>query len=337
MRTFSTIVLLCGATALPLAGQSSEDKGSGSGDKTGLHGTFTTDDFEAKALGGKSSPYGIYLPEGYDEKENQDRRYPLVVWLHGLFEDHKRFADRGGIQIVDRMIADGKLPPMVLVTAKGERSFYINGAEGGQWEDLITTDLLEHVAATYRVSEERGQRALMGVSMGGYGALKIAFKHPGLFGVVAAHSAAILPRDPSKLDEAFPWLKEWGGGQMILRQLFGNPPDTTKWAKENLLLIADQLDAKSLDGLQIYMDCGDHDRYGFGTPNTELHEILEKRGIAHTWSLVEGGNHGWQSGYNQEQLPHSLEFVGAAWAKPAARASAAPATDGKGTAGRSRG
>jgi S-formylglutathione hydrolase FrmB len=339
MRTFSTTVWLCWVTALPLAAQSiggpsPEEKESRG--KSALHGTFGTDDFEAGALGGKASHYGVYLPEGYDRPENADRRYPLVIWLHGLFEDHRRFADRGGIEIVDRMIAEGRLPPLVLVTAKADRSFYINGAGGGQWEDLITTDLLEHVQSTYRVSEDRGQRALMGVSMGGYGALKIAFKHPELFGVVAAHSAAILPRDPDQLDEAFPRLKEWGGAQAILRQLFGEPLDRTKWKQENLLLIADRLEAKSLDGLRVYLDCGDHDRYGFDAPNTELHEILKERGIEHSWRLVAGGNHGWQSNYNREELPHSLEFVAAVWAKPAS-AGAAPGAHGKGRADRSRG
>ena len=86
------------------------------------------------------------------------------------------------------------------MTANGSRSsFYINGKKTGKYEDLIAKDLIQHVNATYRVETDRAQRALMGVSMGGFGALKIALRFPKLFGVVAAHSAALLPADSENL------------------------------------------------------------------------------------------------------------------------------------------
>ena len=65
----------------------------------------------------------------------------------------------------------------------------------------------------------------MGASMGGNGALRIAFKHPELFGAVAAHSAAVLPRDPDQLDAQFPWLKRFGGGRRALETVFDKPLD----------------------------------------------------------------------------------------------------------------
>ena len=71
------------------------------------------------------------------------------------------------------------------------------------YEDLITKDLLEHLTKTYRVSKRRDQRAIMGISMGGMGALKIALKNPELFGTVSAHSSAVLPPDPKDLPPRF--------------------------------------------------------------------------------------------------------------------------------------
>lgn len=274
------------------------------------NGTFETDTFECEAVG--RSEYGVYLPKGYGDEENADKRYPLVVWLHGLNEDHRRFQGRGGAAILDKMIGDGELPEMILVTANGRSSFYINAGEGKEYEDLIATDLLEHIEKTYRVAPGRDQRALMGVSMGGYGALKIAFKHPQIFGVVAAHSAAILPRDPAVLEEQFPWLS--GRGARMMEAMFGDPLDPKKWEAENVLVLGDSLEPAELSGLKIYFDCGDKDRYGFDKPNLELHEVLEKDKITHTWRLVEDGNHGWQSRYNQNALPYSLKFVAAAFA-----------------------
>lgn len=301
------------------------------------HGTFTTHSFESEALAGDAE-YGVYLPKSYDQEGSQDRRYPLVIWLHGMFEDHERFHVRGGSKVLDEMIGDGAVPEMVFVTANGGRSFYINTEERG-YEDLITKDLVQHVEGKYRV-HGREQRALMGVSMGGYGALKMAFKQPQLFGTVAAHSAALLPRDPDTLEEVFPWLKRWGGAQRLLSGLFGNPVDAERWAAENLLILSENLEGGDLTDLSIYMDCGDQDRYGFATPNTELHEILTGKGIDHTWRLVEGGNHGWRANYNQQALPHSLEFVAAVWAARKGTSSQpsdgrpAPAPDENGTPGR---
>ena len=285
------------------------------------HGTFSTDRFDSEALG-RRVPYGIYLPKSYDEKGNQDKRYPLVVWLHGMFEDHKRFERRGGMRILDELVGADGFPETVFVTAEGSmNSFYINGVSSGKWQDCIAVDLVAHLEDEYRIARGRGQRALMGVSMGGYGALKIALRNPGLFGVVAAHSAALLPLDRDQLDERFPWLRKYGGGQRALGKIFGDPFDADKWRAENLLTIAGDLDPREVRGLRVYMDCGDRDRYGFQGPNEELHALLEKRKIPHTWRLVPGGNHGWRSGYNQAALPHSLAFVAASLAA------------GKGTAG----
>ena len=163
------------------------------------HLTYAEKSFESEALE-RETKYGVFLPKGYDDEKNAERKYPLILWLHGMWEDHNRFQYRGGAPVLDQLVGEGALPECVFVTANGSRSsFYINGKKTGKYEDLIAKDLIQHVDATYRVTKDRAQRALMGVSMGGFGALKIALRYPKLFGVVAAHSAALLPADSENL------------------------------------------------------------------------------------------------------------------------------------------
>lgn len=273
--------------------------------------------FESKALG-QESRYSIFLPRGYRDEANKEQRYPVVYFLHGMWEDCNRFGDRGGAAVLNKMAKDGSLPPLIFVCAHDHTraSFYVNGVRA-KMEDMLLEDLIPHVEGKYRVAKGRHNRALLGVSMGGFGALKIALRNPGVFGTVAAHSAAILPEDPDRLLQVFPWAKR---RISMVHQIFGDPVDKKLWRAVNPLSIARELDKKQLAGLRIHFDCGDQDRYGFAGPNQELHALLKKRGIPHSWRLVKGGNHGWntrrtEAGYNQTALPHSLRFIAAGFAQ----------------------
>src|SRR5690606_9353179 len=200
------------------------------------HGTYEAREFESAALGRKV-PYGVYLPRSYHDEANRERKYPLVVWLHGMFEDHMRFHGRGGSEALDQMIGSQEVPELILVCpSPGRTNFYLNG-KSAKVEDMITKDLLAHVEQTYRVESDRGRRALMGVSMGGMGALNIAFRHPDLFATVATHSAAVFPPD---LDELTPALQRAMKSQWIaptLTETFGDPIDQELWRANNTLAL----------------------------------------------------------------------------------------------------
>lgn len=279
----------------------------------------------------RDMPYSVFLPKGYDDAANKQTTYPLVIWLHGMFEDHNRFHDRGtGAPVLDKAVEDGVLPPCIFVCANGGRtSMYVN-RDGEKWEDLITVDLLAHLDKEYRVSKDRGQRALMGISMGGMAALKIGFKHPSLFGTVAVHSSAVLPEDPEQIPDRLKAM----ANRLGLDELFGNPIDKTRWQQENPLCLAEQLDNKKLEGLRLYFDAGTQDNRGMTPGNIELDKVLTKNKIDHTWELVQGGGHGWGSGFKPESLRESLTFVGQGFAAAAAadkaRAGLGGLLDGKG-------
>lgn len=312
------------AVGLAVAALPAQAPGGGNGDRGRRrerapvelkHVTFQEAKFASAAVG-REMPYGVYLPKDYDAEANKDVKWPLVVWLHGMFEDHLRFHERGGAPVLDKAIGEGLLPPCVFVLANGGRtSMYINAGDKKNYQDLVQKDLLAHVTKTYRVTEQRGQRALMGISMGGMASLRIGFTHPDLFGAVAVHSSAVFPADPKQLPERM----VQRASQFGLDEVFGSPIDETLWRATNPLGIAEALDPKSLQGLAIFFDAGTEDRYGFGKSNEHLHTVLEQKGIPHTWTLVQGGGHAWGSGFREESLCASLSFVGTAFQTAAAR------------------
>ena len=272
------------------------------------HLTFAEARFHSDAVG-QDLPFAIYLPKDYGEEKNKDTKYPLVVWLHGMWEDHMRFHTRGGAPLLDKAVGSGTLPPCVFVCANGGRtSMYLNRKDQ-KWEDLITVDLLAHITKNYRVSEQRDQRALMGVSLGGMAALRIAFTKPELFGTVAVHSSAIFAEDPEQLP---PMVKNMAS-RMGLDEEFGNPIQKEPWQHANPLCIAGTADVKALGTLGIYFDAGTNDRLGLHVGNKQLHEQLEKRKVAHEWRLIQGGGHSWGDQFQDEALPHSFTFVGKAF------------------------
>lgn len=299
------------------------------------HFTFSEHAFKSEAVG-REMKFGVYLPTGYDDAANKDKTYPLVVWLHGMFEDHLRFHERGGAPVLDQCVGEGKLPPCIFVTANGNRSSMYVNRKDERWEDLITIDLLQHLEKEYRISKSREQRAITGVSMGGMAALRIAFSKPELFGAVGAHSSAVFEEDPEKLPERIKGMAQ----RLGLDEVFGNPIQKEPWQKANPLCLANSVDQKQLSSLRIYFDAGSNDRYGFAGGNKLLHEALDKRKVEHTWRLIEGGGHSWGAGFQDQTLPYSFAMIGemfAAAAKGAGADSKGAGADAKGKPAESSG
>ena len=323
VRSLSSVLTLF-AVAATLVAQA-PDRGRGRRDAKPVelkNLTFRTETFKSEAIG-RDNEIGVYLPKDYDDPKNKDVKWPLVVWLHGLFEDHMRFHERGGAEVLDQCVGEGKLPPCVFVSANGGRTSMYFNRKDQRWEDLITVDLLEHLNKTYRVSDKREQRAIMGVSMGGMAALRIAFTKPELFGAVGAHSAAVFGEDPEQLPEMLKKrAKDFG-----LDEVFGNPIQKEPWQKANPLSLANAADAKALNTLRIYFDAGTDDRYGFAVGNKSLHEALDKKGVSHTWRLIEGGGHSWGAHFQDQTLPYSFAVVGQMFAGKDGKAGKEAASD----------
>jgi len=229
--------------------------------------------------------FAISLPESYSK--NPSRRYPIVIFLHGLFNDEKDWEGRGIQAKLDELRKANKVGEYIIALPYGANSFYLNAKNGLRYEDAIVKDFIPFVDKTYRTIPK--QRMIAGISMGGYGALLIAFKHPELFIGVAAHCAALFEELPkpasSPKDTRAKYRYE------IATQLYGNPPDNQHFQQNNPLYLA-KANAAKLKNLQIYFDIGQQDRYGFERANQLLDSILTEAKIKHDFHFVVG-EHGW--------------------------------------------
>lgn len=272
-----------------------------------VKGKLAFETFKSASLG-RDVPYSIYLPPSYETKT--DARYPVVVFLHGLFEDEKRWTAAGrGVEVLDKLIDEKKIGEMIVAVPDAARGFgfYTNAKNGGEkWEDAIVADFVPFLDSKYRTVADRKGRALLGCSMGGYGAIKIAFRHPALFSAVAAHSPALFPADLEQLPEYAENLINNPKSFLNkpIRQTFGDPIDAQFWKENNPFFIVEQ--DKTPKDLKIYFDCGETDRFSFDKGTKALHELLEMKGVPHE-SALRPGSHGWE--FIHDNLPRSFEFI----------------------------
>lgn len=127
----------------------------------------------------------VYLPPCYDPS----KRYPIVIYLHTFREDEVGGL-RETIELLDRAIACGTLPPMIVAVPDGSvhghptmlvaGSFFVN-SKAGRFQDYIVQDVWGFLVEHYPIRPEREAHVLLGASMGGYGAFNIAMKHPDMF------------------------------------------------------------------------------------------------------------------------------------------------------------
>ncbi|MBI3896621.1 MAG: hypothetical protein HY313_11895 [Acidobacteria bacterium] len=240
----------------------------------------------------RSARYCVLLPPSYDTEKS--RRYPVLYHLHGLGDNERSLIRFGGWELVEQLQESKRISEFLIVTPDGGRSFYLNSRDGSErYEDFLIEEFIPAIERRYRAVGNRAGRGISGFSMGGYGALRLAFLHPQLFASVSAHSAALFDDMPADVAESL-------GGRSYP---FGKPFDPAFWRQNTPLTIAGK--ANDLKGLRIYFDCGQQDDYGFDAGARALHDILVKRGIPHEFHLYPG-NHSGQ--YMAEHFDESLEF-----------------------------
>jgi S-formylglutathione hydrolase FrmB len=240
----------------------------------------------------------VVFPPGYEA--SSDKRYPTLYFLHGLFEDEHSWIDRGGEQIWESLTGQGELTNFIVVLPAGGRTFYVNSQDGRErYEDFFIQELVPEIDRRYRTMAVAGERGISGTSMGGYGALHLAMRHPEVFGSASAHSAALLPKFPNPL----PTEGRWGFYARVLQEPFGSPLNESYWEANSPLTLAEH--PERFPHLALYFDCGDHDRYGFEEGAELLDHILSQKGFPHEYALRPGG-HGWD--YLHQYIPFSLRF-----------------------------
>jgi S-formylglutathione hydrolase FrmB len=251
------------------------------------------------AILGRAVSYCVALPAEY---ASSNKRYPVLYYLHGMFENERSWAERGGKDILDGMLAKGQLGPFLMVMPDAGKTFYVNSFDGKvRYEDFFIQELVPYVDQHYRTIAQPAERGILGISMGGYGALHLAMSHPDIFGSVSAQSAALLPKFPDPL----PTEGRWGFYARVLQGPFGSPLNATYFDANNPLTLAERPEA--FQNLKLYFDCGDQDRYGFDAGNKLLDQILTSKHLSHEYALRSGG-HGWDYEALYMQYPFLFQW-----------------------------
>jgi enterochelin esterase-like enzyme len=211
----------------------------------------------------------VYFPPDYDKTKT----YPVLYLLHGSTANEDFIMPLLGVnRKSDKLIQDGKIRPMIIVAPYIRNSWCLNsswfngvhiidkvtkeGCTEGKYEDYMMKDVIGYVEAHYPVIKNRDNRYIGGISMGGFGALYLAFRHPDMFSKVGGHSAALFSSYPDI--EIVKWLYSngWSKGR--------NPIELAK--------------NKDLKGLKIYLDCGDKDK--LLPDSNELEKVLLSRNFS---------------------------------------------------------
>ncbi|RKP44109.1 esterase [Cohnella endophytica] len=242
----------------------------------------------------------VYLPKGYGSQE----KYPVLYLIHGYTGDENSWLDGLGVSAAaDKLIGEGKIAPLIIVSPEMDNSYGLNSAEeysvsnpgdptstyNGRYEDYLTQDILGYVDGHYSTLASRESRYIGGLSMGGFISLYSAFSHPDLFSKVGGHSPALF------LDDWSTTRGEYG------LKAFLYPSDAERNSRDPLILA----ESADLSKLKVYLDCGDQDGYKFYEGTEKLDRILKSRGVSSEYHPNKG-NH--DDAYWKSHLEEYLIF-----------------------------
>jgi len=226
--------------------------------------------------------YCAFLPSSFDQ--NKTRHYPVLYYFHGLGDNEQSLLNSGGWDLIEQLRSSGKIGEFVVLAPSAGHSFYINSENGKvQYEDFLVKEFMPQMEKKYRAESTRATRGVTGVSMGGYGALRLGFKYPGQFAAVSAQMPALIPDLPENL-------KAGGRGSpgALLGDVFGDPFNRAYFERNNVFYFAKSDPDSELKRLKIYFDAGNNDDYGFEEGAETLDKLLTSRGVPHEFHVYPG-------------------------------------------------
>ncbi|NJL93337.1 MAG: hypothetical protein HC915_06200 [Anaerolineae bacterium] len=218
-------------------------------------------------------PYNLYLPPCFFES---GRRFPLLILLHGSGYIYRQWGELGLAAEMDAGLAEERYAPMVIAMPEGGLLQENNTFEpGASLEDLILSELVPHLEE--RLCLQAGQRAIGGISRGGFWAFSMALRNPDQFVSVGGHSPFFVP-------------------------------DNAPTSHNPLALAAF---AEGLEGVGMYLDNAQNDLGGAN--NLLIAATLQERGLQVEHVIHPTGDH--SNDYWSEHVPDYLSFYSAPWAR----------------------
>ena len=262
--------------------------------------------FESRLVG-RALPYKVVLPPGYREAGAARTRYPVLYLLHGLTGHHTDWLSR------TRLSGYAAEYRMIVVTPEGDDGWYTDSASvpSDKYESYFVRELMPDVERRFRTIEARGGRAVAGLSMGGYGALKFGLKYPERFALAASMSGAVSAASfRTGADIRSDFIRR------SLVQTFGEGDTETKRANDLFRLVRDLEPARAAALPFLYLDCGTEDPLQLLGPNRALADLFVERGVAHEYRQLPG-RHDWA--YWGQQVQEVLRLAARRLAQPAPR------------------
>jgi S-formylglutathione hydrolase FrmB len=248
-------------------------------------------------LVGNTLPYNVLLPLNYDDENTKTKRYPVLYLLHGWAGHYTNWFER------TRLPDYAASSQIIIVMPEGKDGWYTDSATipNDKYESYIIQELIPDVEKRFRVKRDRGARAIAGLSMGGYGALKFGVKYPQQFVFVASMSGAL---DAASWTEA-----DLKGLAFIFRSLqsvYGDPNSETRTANDLKKLYGSITPAQMTSLPFVYLDCGTEDV--LLSTNRSFAEALRVKKIPYEYRELPG-THSWK--YWDAQVQEVLRMANA--------------------------
>ncbi len=242
--------------------------------------------------------FSVLFPESY--REDVEQRYPVVYMLHGYGEHNKDWSS--WVSTIKLQETDG-LQPMIYVFPNCGNSYYSNSYDGkSPYMDMFVDELVKFVDESYRTIPDRQHRAVMGYSMGGFGAMVLPLKNPEVFSISVPLSMSFRTDEQYMTEPSGGWDNQWGS-------IFGGK------GKSGVERLTDYYKSHSpfyqfipankakLSQVKWFFHCGD-DEEQLLIANDNLHVQLRDYEFEHEFRIGDGGHDGeyWRNAA-RETLP----------------------------------
>lgn len=238
---------------------------------------------------GRSIRFSILrAPSGDAAEDEPPASHPVAVLLHGIGDTPCALDRFGGAAALRSAIFAGRVPRCHLVAPSGERGFWLDWHDGtNRWESHVLQEVIP--AAEELLGGERppGRRHLLGVSMGGIGAVQIGLRHPDLFATASSFSGPILDEFQA-VEHLEKSINRWA---LPLSRIFGDGKDREFIEAHNPFAIAKRRAPRL--GIRLSLAAGKKEKPFFRETTIAFHRLLEERGVAHRFELFEG-KHRWR-------------------------------------------
>ena len=220
------------------------------------------------ALLGREVTYKVVLPPGYGLVTSRAKRYPVLYLLHGWGGHYDSWLTRSSLH---RYAEEHRL---IVVTPEGGEGWYTDTPGGEPYESHLLREIVPDVDGRFRTINQRRARGVAGYSMGGYGALKLGFKHPEVFAFAGSTSGALDAASRS--------------GDDSLARVFGEANSPARFENDLPRLAREFPEERHAQLPFLYLDCGLRDDW-FAV-NRDFAATLAARGFAHEYRQRPGGH-----------------------------------------------